>query len=252
MRARRDRGHARLHRRPASRPRPRSAARARRPAAASSAGSARARIAAASSAALMAPGAADRQRADRHAARHLDDRVQAVDALERRALDRHAQHRQGGQRGDHARQVRRAAGAGDDHLQPAVAGTLGEGDTAARACGAPRRSAPRSATPQLVQHVGGVAHRRPVRLAAHDHAPPVPAAPVHARAPPGSPSSLGRRRAAAASFSLADLQEHLLAQHGHVGREAEARAAPSRPRTSTTRTSIALLMITASPARRFR
>ena len=40
------------------------------------------------------PGPADRQRAHGHAGRHLDDGIEAVQALERRAFDRHAQHRQ--------------------------------------------------------------------------------------------------------------------------------------------------------------
>ena len=37
--------------------------------------------------------------------------------LQRRALHRHAEHRQQRVRRHHARQVRRAAGAGDDHLE---------------------------------------------------------------------------------------------------------------------------------------
>ena len=53
----------------------------------------------------------------------------------------------GGQRGGHARQMRGTAGAGDDHLQAAVAGALGIVDRGARACGGRRRSAPRAATP---------------------------------------------------------------------------------------------------------
>ena len=63
---------------------------------------------------------ADRQRSDRHAGRHLDDRQQAIHALERLALDRHAEHGQAGHRCRHSRQVRRPAGTGDDHLQPAL------------------------------------------------------------------------------------------------------------------------------------
>ena len=67
-------------------------------------------------------GLADRKGRDRHAARHLHDRQQAVDALERAAFDRHAEHRQRRQRRRHAGQMRGAAGAGDDHLEPARAG----------------------------------------------------------------------------------------------------------------------------------
>ena len=68
---------------------------------------------------------ADRQRADRDAGRHLHDRVQRILPLERLGLDRHAEHRQMRQRGDHARQVRRAAGPGDDDLEAPVARALG-------------------------------------------------------------------------------------------------------------------------------
>ena len=71
-------------------------------------------------------GLADRQRADRHAAGHLHDRQQRVEALERGALHRHAEHRQHRVRRHHAGQVRRAAGAGDDHLDAARLGALRE------------------------------------------------------------------------------------------------------------------------------
>ena len=50
------------------------------------------------------PGLADGQRADGHAARHLDDRHQAVHALQRVALDGHAEHRQRRHGRGHARQ----------------------------------------------------------------------------------------------------------------------------------------------------
>ena len=49
-------------------------------------------------------------------------------APERLRLHRHAEHRQVRHRRDHARQVRRAARAGDDHLEALVGRALGEGD----------------------------------------------------------------------------------------------------------------------------
>ena len=48
-------------------------------------------------------GAADRERPDRHAGRHLHDREQRVHALQRLRLDRHAEHRQRRLRRRHAR-----------------------------------------------------------------------------------------------------------------------------------------------------
>ena len=69
------------------------------------------RIAIASRRGVRGAAVADGQRADRHAARHLHDRQQRIHALERAALDRHAEHRQRRVRGHHPGQVRRAAGA---------------------------------------------------------------------------------------------------------------------------------------------
>ena len=87
-----------------------------------------ARTAAASSAALMAPALADGQRADRHAGRHLHDREQRITAGQRLRFDRHAEHRQLGQRRRHAGQMGGAAGAGDDQLEARGACALGEGE----------------------------------------------------------------------------------------------------------------------------
>ena len=72
-------------------------------------------------------GLADRERADRHARRHLHDRIERVEAGQRLGFDRHAEHRQRGHRGRHAGQVRGAAGARDDHLAARRLGALGEG-----------------------------------------------------------------------------------------------------------------------------
>ena len=82
--------------------------------------------------------------------------------------DRHAEHRQHRLRRDHARQVRGAAGAGDDHLDArgrrrswaysAIQPGVRCAETTRHSCGTPNRR----------QHLVGVAHRLPVGLAAHD------------------------------------------------------------------------------------
>ena len=114
-------------------------------------------------------GAADGQRADGNAGRHLHDRQQRVLALQRRALDRHAEHGQRGHRGGHARQVGGPAGAGDDHLQAAALGGRGVAHHAlGRSMGGDDARLVRHA--QRRQGLGGVAHGRPVGLAPHDHA----------------------------------------------------------------------------------
>lgn len=77
-------------------------------------------------------GFADRQRADRDAARHLHDGVEAVHAAQRGALHRHAQHRHQGFRRQHARQVRRTAGTGDDHVKAVGGSLLGEAEQLVR------------------------------------------------------------------------------------------------------------------------
>ena len=64
-------------------------------------------------------GLADRDRRHRNAGRHLHRRQQRIHALQRSGGNRHADDRQRSVRRDHARQVRRAAGAGDDHANPA-------------------------------------------------------------------------------------------------------------------------------------
>ena len=109
-----------------------------------------ARMATASRPALAAPDGADRDRRDRHAFRHLHDREQRVEAVERRALHRHADHRQHGLRRDHARQVRGAAGARDDHFEPARDRGRRVLGHPAPACGAPTRRGIRAATPNRV------------------------------------------------------------------------------------------------------
>ena len=90
-------------------------------------------------------GAADRERPDRDPGGHLDDREQRVHALQRLRLDRHAEHGQRRLRRGHPGQVRRAAGARDQHLQAALLGRRRRTRTAGRACGGPRRRAARRA-----------------------------------------------------------------------------------------------------------
>ncbi len=85
-------------------------------------------------------------------------------------LDRHAQHRQRRPGGAHARQMRRPAGAGDDHLQAAIPRGQSHtsrsrsgvrwAETILTSCGTARR----------VSIVGRMRQRGPVRLAAHDDA----------------------------------------------------------------------------------
>ena len=100
-------------------------------------------------------------------ARHLDDREQAILAAEGLGLHRHAEDRQGGHRGDHAGQVRGAAGAGDDHLEAVGLGAPGKFVQAlGRAVGGD--DARLVLDLERVERFGGMAHGRPVGLAAHD------------------------------------------------------------------------------------
>ena len=112
---------------------------------------------------------ADRQGGYRNAGRHLDDRQQAVHALQRVRLDRHAQYRQRRPCGRHARQMRRSPSTRYDHPQAPVTGGRGivpqpvrrpvRGDDAALVRHIQRR-----------QHIRRMRQRRPIRLAAHDDA----------------------------------------------------------------------------------
>ena len=75
--------------------------------------------------------------------RHLHDREQGVHAVE--VLERHgdADHRQRRDRGEHAGQVGRSPGAGDDHRQAARRRPRGRRRASRRASGAPRPRRPR-------------------------------------------------------------------------------------------------------------
>ena len=109
----------------------------------------------------------DCQRADRNARRHLHDRIERVETGQRFQLDRYPEHRQAGQSGRHSRQVRRPAGAGNDHLETRGLRALGERIEPLRgAMGGD--NARLVAYSQRVERLGGMPHGLPVRLAAHD------------------------------------------------------------------------------------
>ncbi|MCY1516524.1 hypothetical protein D9M68_511580 [compost metagenome] len=114
-------------------------------------------------------GLADGQGGDRDAGGHLHDGKQGVDAREHGRLHRHAEYRQVGLGGTHARQVGGTAGAGDDHLDAAAFGLFGVLEQEVRsAVGGDHLHFIGDA--QLVQHLGGVAEGAPIGLGAHDHA----------------------------------------------------------------------------------
>src|SRR5690242_19568043 len=114
-------------------------------------------------------GFTDRNRRDRNAARHLHDRQQRIDALQRARPDRNADDRQARFRRRHAGQVRSAAGAGDQHLETAR-------DCAARVfvqqVGRAMRGndAGFERNAELREGLGGVRHRGPVRTGPHNDA----------------------------------------------------------------------------------
>lgn len=112
-------------------------------------------------------GLADGEGADGDAGGHLDDRQQAVLAAQRPGLHRNTEDRQGGHRGDHARQVRGAAGPGDDDLEALGLGALGEFD---QPVGRPVGGNDTVVVGNFerIERFGGVLHGRPVGLAAHD------------------------------------------------------------------------------------
>ena len=114
-------------------------------------------------------GLADGECAHRHAAGHLRDGEQRVESLQRFGFHRHAEHGQRSFRRAHARQMRRAARAGDDDFQPAPRRLL-------RVFEQPIRRAMRGDDLRLERHAeffelrGGVLHGFPVGLGTHDEA----------------------------------------------------------------------------------
>ena len=120
---------------------------------------------------VLRPGFADREGADGNAAGHLHDREQRIEPRQRPALHRHTEDWQHRLRSDHARQVSRSAGAGDDHGQPSLFGARGVfAHPLRRAMGGDHAALVRHA--ELGEQIGGMAHCLPVRLAAHDDADP--------------------------------------------------------------------------------
>ena len=77
-------------------------------------------------------GAVDGHGGHRHALGHLHDGEEAVEAVELRERHRDPDDGQGGDRGQHAGQMGRPAGAGDDHPEPAPGRVLPEGQHVAR------------------------------------------------------------------------------------------------------------------------
>ena len=128
-----------------------------------------ARIDAASNAALVAPADADGERADRDAGRHLHDRQQRIESVERLRLHRHAEHRQRRLRRRHARQVRRAAGARDDDLQAASRAVAAYSNSRSGVrCAETTRTSCGDAEP--LEHFGGGLEGLPVGRRPHDDA----------------------------------------------------------------------------------
>ena len=113
-------------------------------------------------------GLADRERAHRHAARHLHDRQQRVEAVERRALHRHAEHGQHGVRRGHARQMRRAARAGDDHFDAARLSAPCANSAIHTGVRCAETTCFSCAHAEALEHLDRVLHRVPVGRRAHD------------------------------------------------------------------------------------
>src|SRR5256885_1850493 len=63
---------------------------------------------------------------------HLPDRVERSDTGQRPGFDGTPEPRKFGQRGGHARQMRRTSGAGDDELEAGRLGALGESEQPVR------------------------------------------------------------------------------------------------------------------------
>jgi len=111
---------------------------------------------------------ADRHGGHRDPGGHLHDRMERIHAREGPALHRHANHRQGGERGDHAGQVGGATGAGDHHLEAPAGSLLGKGHhLQGRAVG--RKHPHLNANAKPLQQRHGRLHGGQVRIAAHHH-----------------------------------------------------------------------------------
>src|SRR5471030_167256 len=118
---------------------------------------------------ILGAGFPNRKSRHRHPAGHLGDGEQRIQTLQGAAFHRHAQYRQAGHAGHHARQMRGAAGACDDRPQASRRGPFG---IVRHAVGGAmgRDDAGLIAYPQRIQHMGRGLHGRPIGLAAHDDA----------------------------------------------------------------------------------
>ena len=116
-------------------------------------------------------GVADRHGRDRDARGHLDDREQGVHAVEVLQRDGYADHGQRGDRGEHAGQVGRSPGAGDDHGESAPGRLLAVGE---HLLGHPVRGDDVGLVGdvELGQRLRGRLHHRPVGVRPHDDADP--------------------------------------------------------------------------------
>ena len=111
---------------------------------------------------------ADGHRGHGNARRHLHDRMQRIHTGERAGLHRHTNHRQRGEGGHHAGQVSGTAGAGDDHLEAAAGGLLGEGHHLQWS--AVGREHPHLGNhPEALQHLHRRLHGGQIGVAAHHH-----------------------------------------------------------------------------------
>lgn len=125
-------------------------------------------------AAAREPDAADRDRRHRHAGRHLGDRQQGAEATQRAHRNRHPDHRERAQSGNHPGQVCGAAvlrdGAAvlrDGDADPPFAGGSGPVDHAQRRS-AIRNDRPYVRDAEFFEDLRGAGHRCPVTRRSHD------------------------------------------------------------------------------------
>lgn len=113
-------------------------------------------------------GAANGEGANGDAAGHHDDGIERVEALEGVGFNRDAEDGDQSLGGDHAGEVGRAAGAGNDDLNAALFGLAGVGvHEFGRAVGADDPAFMGDA--EEAEHVVGMAHGFPIGLGAHDY-----------------------------------------------------------------------------------
>ena len=110
---------------------------------------------------------ADADRGHRHPTGHLDDGQQRVHSVQVGQRHRHPDHRQRGEGGHHAGQMGSATGTSDDDLDAtSVGGTPEPHHLLGHAMG--RDDVGLVGHAELVEHLGGGLHRRPVGVRPHD------------------------------------------------------------------------------------